>query len=244
MWQDASVPGGNVMHPFRCAAILMLLALPGRADAQLPERLVVVELFTSQGCSSCPPADALLTELARTEPGLLALGLHVTYWDRLGWRDPYALPAATARQRGYAAQFVQEGVYTPQMVVDGTRQAVGSDRAAVRAAIQEARMSAEAQPALQVTTDGARLRVQSDRSLGASILWLVGFDPQHSTVVGAGENGGRTLQETNVVRALVRAGDTAGAPLDLAVARPAGVRVAALLQAGADGRILAAALLP
>ena len=232
------------MSLLRCAAVLAVLAVPGLAAAQAPERLVVVELFTSQGCSSCPPADALLTELARTEPGLLPLGLHVTYWDRLGWRDPYALPAATARQRGYAARFEQEGVYTPQMVVDGQRQAVGSDRAAVRAAIRDARLSAEAQPALQVTADGAGLRVQSGRSPGAVTLWLVGFDPRHSTAVGAGENGGRTLQETNVVRALVRAGTTGGEPLDIVAPRPAGTRVAALLQAGTDGRILAAALLP
>ena len=232
------------MHMLRCAAVLAIFVVPGLAAAQLPERLVVVELFTSQGCSSCPPADALLTELARTEPGLLPLGLHVTYWDRLGWRDPYALPAATARQRGYAARFEQEGVYTPQMVVDGKRQAVGSDRAAVQAAIRQARATAEARTTLQVTADGAGVRVQSGQSPGPGTLWLVGFDPQHSTAVGAGENGGRTLTETNVVRALVRAGDTAGAPLDLVAPKPAGMRVAALLQSGTDGHILAAALLP
>jgi hypothetical protein len=220
-------------------ALLALLALPAAAQPAP----VVVELFTSQGCSSCPPADALLTELARTDAGLLPLDLHVTNWDRLGWRDPYSLPAATGRQRDYSARLGLEGVYTPQVVVAGLYQAVGSDRAAVRAAIARARAEAPAAVPLAVAAVGAGLRLHAAAGTGTGTLWLVGYDPRHSTAVAAGENGGRTLQETNVVRALVRAGDWSGAALDAQAPRPAGERVALLLQ-GADGRILSAAVLP
>lgn len=220
-------------------AALLLFAWP--AAAQPPP--VVVELFTSQGCSSCPPADALLTELARTDAGLLPLDLHVTYWDRLGWRDPYSLPAATKRQRDYGVRFGLDGVYTPQVVVAGRYQAVGSDGAAVRAAIARARGDGAASILLTLAADGAGLRLHAGAGLGTGTLWLVGYDPRRSTAVAAGENGGRILQETNVVRALVRAGDWRGAAMDLQAVRPAGERAAALLQ-DADGRILSAAVLP
>jgi hypothetical protein len=108
-------------------------AVPALAES----RPVVVELFTSQGCSSCPPADALLNELAGRKD-VLALGFHVDYWDRLGWKDPLSTTGATMRQHDYAAEFGRNEVYTPQMVIDGKRQAVGSNRAAVLQAITEA----------------------------------------------------------------------------------------------------------
>ncbi len=221
------------------AAFMLLLAVPAAAQPAP----VVVELFTSQGCSSCPAADALLTELARTDAGLLALDMHVTYWDRLGWRDPFGLTAATGRQRDYNARFGLEGVYTPQMVVAGQHQAVGSDRAAVRDAIARARTDAAAAVPMSVAAVGGGLRLRAGAGAGTGTLWLVGYDPQRSTSVATGENGGRTLRETNVVRALVRAAEWHGAALDVEAAHPAGERVAVLLQ-GADGRILSAAVLP
>ncbi len=123
------------------ATVLLLAPIQARADGA-PPRPTVVELFTSQGCSSCPPADALLTALQAGDPGLLALDLHVTYWDRLGWKDAFSLPAATQRQRQYAARLKLERVYTPQIVVDGRHEAVGSDADAVRRAITRARSDA------------------------------------------------------------------------------------------------------
>lgn len=212
--------------------LLMLLAAPVRAAT-------VVELFTSQSCSSCPPADALLTELDRSRPDLLVLAYHVTYWDRLGWRDPYSLQASTDRQRSYAARWPDDGLYTPQIVVQGTHQAVGSDRAAVQAALGAPR---PAPVALTLTTDAAGLRIDvgAGAGLGRGSLMLVGFDPTHTTPVGGGENGGRTLMETNVVRSVTRVGVWDGGPVHLAAARPAGERVAVLLQAD-DGAILASA---
>src|SRR5713101_2054972 len=118
------------------AALLLgttLAALPTNAEP----RPVVVELFTSQGCSSCPPADALLGELSR-RAGVLALGFHISYWDRLGWRDPLSSSASTERQKAYARRLTGGQVYTPQLVVDGTSEMVGSDREAVLAALREA----------------------------------------------------------------------------------------------------------
>src|ERR1700761_6678484 len=105
-------------------ALVSILA----TSAYAQEAPVVVELFTSQGCSSCPPADAFLSDLARQRRDVLQLAFHVTYWDSLGWKDPYSLDAATARQRAYARHLRDDGVYTPQMVVDGATGFVGSNR--------------------------------------------------------------------------------------------------------------------
>src|SRR4051794_4919270 len=134
---------GNAMRmkQFLFVMALALAALPVATQAET--RPVVVELFTSQGCSSCPPADALLSELSQ-RPEVIALGFHIDYWDNLGWKDPLSSPAATARQRDYARQFGRMQVYTPQLVVDGTDEAVGSDRTAVLQALQQAKPEAQA----------------------------------------------------------------------------------------------------
>ena len=220
----------------------LLFTLAAAAPAQAAGPLLVVELFTSQGCSSCPPADALLSELARSDATLLPLGLHVTYWDRLGWKDPYSLPAATERQRRYGMQLGLSNVYTPQMVIGGLREAVGSDRSAVRTALVKARQDAASVP-LTLAADAAGLRVQAGPGTGAATLYLVGFDPAHTTPVRAGENGGRTLTEVNVVRSFAPVGTWHGTPVSTTLPRPPGERAAVLLQAD-DGRILGAAALP
>lgn len=226
----------------RILLLPFLLLLPHAARAEAPRRPTVVELFTSQGCSSCPPADALLTRLQQADPDLLPLDLHVTYWDRLGWKDPFSFAAVTARQREYSAGFGQNSVYTPQLVVDGRYQAVGSDAEAVRQAIARARAAAAAVP-LSLVQDAGGLRVRAGAGAGRGTLLLVGFDRTHTTPVRNGENDGRTLTETNVVRALVPAGAWSGQAVELAAPWPGGERVAVLLQ-GDDGRILGAATLP
>src|SRR5437764_7545823 len=124
-------------------AIFAAGALTASNGAAAETRPVVIELFTSQGCSSCPPADRLLGELAQ-RPDVIALGFHIDYWDHLGWKDPLSSPAATRRQRDYALQFGRMQIYTPQLVVDGTGEAVGSDRAAVLAALRQAKPEAAA----------------------------------------------------------------------------------------------------
>jgi hypothetical protein len=200
---------------------------------------VVVELFTSQGCSSCPPADSFLTDLARQRRDVLPLAFHVTYWDYLGWKDPYSLDAATARQRDYARHLGEDGIYTPQMVVDGTKGFVGSDRREGLAAIAGA---ATKPVPVTLAREAGALVVTVGPGAGTARVLLVGFDPSHDTPVGRGENSGRTLRETNVVRSLTPIGAWTGSAVTLHTSSQAGEAFAVLLQAE-DGRIIGAACL-
>ncbi len=128
-------------------------------QAGTPGRPVVVELYTSQACSSCPPADALLTDLARTRPDVLPLAFHVTYWNNLGWQDPFSFQAATDRQRYLAGRRGDDSVYTPEMVVDGTQDLVGSHRGEAEAAIERAKAEQVTAAPMRVSRgqDGALL---------------------------------------------------------------------------------------
>jgi hypothetical protein len=214
----------------------------GIAPLQAGERPIVVELFTSEGCSSCPPADALLAELAG-RPGVLALSFHVDYWDRLGWKDPFSSPDATRRQHGYADLLSLATVYTPQMVVDGRWQAVGSDRAEVEQALGAAQRNRDEVP-VTLAVDHGRAQITMGPGNGgvAATLLLVGFDRQHVSAVSRGENGGRTLSHVDVVRSIeeVAPFDGRAKTLDLPI-RSTSDRVAAILQAR-DGRILGLAI--
>jgi hypothetical protein len=158
-------------------------------------RPVVLELFTSQGCSSCPPADALLGSLAR-RPAVIALAWHVDYWDHLGWRDPYASREATARQQAYARQ-LGNVVFTPALVVNGAAVVVGSDHEAVATAITAA--DALAVPvSLSRTEDGMAVDIGASPTPVRALR--VVYDPEHATAVGAGENQGEKLREYRIVR--------------------------------------------
>lgn len=193
---------------------------------------VVLELFTSQGCSDCPPADTLLGELAR-RPGIIALAWHVDYWDRLGWPDPFASRTATDRQQAYATRLGTE-VFTPALVVDGTRMLVGSDRSAVNAAI-----SGAAPLPVPVSIDGPVARTGA---AGAPVTALfVAWDPMEETPVHAGENEGRRLREFCIVRTSKVLAEWDGSPREIVLppAQP-GQGGAVLLQAR-DLRILGAA---
>ena len=210
--------------------------------ARAGERPIVVELFTSEGCSSCPPADALLAELA-SRPDVLALSFHVDYWDRLGWKDPFSSHEATERQNRYATLLDLATVYTPQIVVDGKWQAVGSDRADVEHALELARRSLKEIPVTLALDHG-----QAQITLGpggdgvsASIL-LIGFDRRHVTAVRRGENSGRTLAHVDVVRGIEEIARFAGNAGEIEAPIPWNCdRVAVVLQA-ADGRVLGVAL--
>jgi hypothetical protein len=212
------------------------------------QRPVVVELYTSQGCSSCPPADALLGELAK-QPGVLALSFHVDYWDYIGWKDPFAAAQYTERQRDYAARLGLRYIYTPQIVVDGLHDVVGSKRRAVTGAIEEA---AKTEPAVSVTleeTDGGRVRLSAGTApAGGATVWLVTFDDSHKTQVARGENSGRALVNSNVVRELTTLGTWTGEeksfPLDLAAARAEGRGgCAVIVQQGRGGPVIGAAMI-
>ena len=214
------------------AGALTALIAPARADP----RPVVVELFTSQACSSCPPADALLGELAR-RPDVLALGFHITYWNGTGWTDPLSTPAATARQEAYARRFNAGQVYTPETVVDGTRDMVGSDRRTVMAAIAAAKRDAGA----PVSFAADRRSVAIGRGAGRGAVLLVRYLRQRATTVAGGENAGRKSSDVNGVESLVTLGAWDGAPCHSVVAPPGpGEGIAVLVQAP-GGPILGAA---
>lgn len=217
-------------------AFLASLALPAAA-AQRP---VVVELFTSQGCSSCPPAEAVLRELAQTHADVLALGFHVDYWDRLGWKDPYSSAAATERQRAYQEKIGSEQIYTPQMVVDGRTDVLGSDREAAITAIGAAGKQAGNAVEVGLSRVGDTLTASIGAGRGSAKVLLVGFDPTHDTAVRRGENAGRTIAQANIVRSIATIGEWRGAELKITRPLPTGERLALLLQS-ADGRIVGVA---
>jgi len=214
---------------------LMISSNSGQAATARP---VVLELFTSQSCSSCPPADALLGELA-ARGDVLALDFHVDYWDYLGWKDRFSSPANTARQRAYASSLGVE-VYTPQLVVDGGQTVVGSARADVEAAISKARAAQRSVEVNLTRGDNGQVRITVAAGGGNGAVLLVGFDPHQETSIGGGENSGRKLTETNVVRGFSVAGHWSGAAATIDAAAPAGERLTALVQAP-DGRIIGAA---
>jgi hypothetical protein len=227
------------MNAIRVLAFVAICAAT-QAWAEQPKRPVVVELYTSEGCSSCPPADALLTDLANKRHDVLPLAFHVTYWNSLGWADPFSFEAATKRQEGYARISSAGGVYTPQMVIDGTDDAVGSDRGEVLHAIGAAAAKADGAVPVSLTRDGKDAAIKVGLGEGAGKVWLIGYDSRHVTPVGRGENAGQTLVESNIVRSLTEVGNWNGGVLDLHHAVPAGEHLAVLVQA-ANGHILGVA---
>jgi hypothetical protein len=222
----------------RLVLSLGLIAALSPVVANAAERPVVVELFTSQGCSSCPPANAYLNEMAKQRRDVLALAFHVTYWDRLGWKDPFSMEAATDRQAVYGRRF-GDGSYTPEMVVDGLSSAVGSDRGAVGPAIDNAKRQGRTAASVNVTKNGEQVSIEVGAGSGNGRILLIGFDHEHTTAIGRGENGGRTLTEANVVRSFRSVGQWSGAALRLNERFPEGQDVAVVLEAP-DGRIIGA----
>jgi len=225
----------------RLVLSLGLIASLSPVMANATERPVVVELFTSQGCSSCPPANAYLNEMVRQRRDVLALAFHVTYWDRLGWKDPFSLAAATDRQSVYGRRF-GDGSYTPEIVVDGSASAVGSDRGAVGPAIENAKRNGSTAAAVSVMKNGEQVSIEVGAGSGSGRVLLIGFDHEHTTAIGRGENSGATLTEANVVRSIRPIGQWSGAALRLNERFPEGQDVAVVLEAP-DGRIIGASRL-
>ncbi len=239
---------GRSLQPRLAAGLLALavgIAGPAAAQEQAP---VVVELYTSQGCNSCPPADALLGELTR-QAGIVALGFHVDYWNYLGWHDPFSNKKFTYRQKEYAMSFRQTGVYTPQMVIQGRRGEVGSDRRTVMRAIADARKTKPIATVLLEKLGGTRLRavVTGAAEAKGADIWFALFDRRHSTKVPRGENEGKTLTNFNVVREWRKVGAFEGEKLELSLStqNDKGEKrggAAVLVQQGKGGPILGAAL--
>lgn len=269
MTQTASIAGLNALRASLALRGTMLAALAGaslalgdapRAEAAQAEPLVVVELFTSQGCASCPPADVYLSDIAQRK-GVLALSQHVDYWNYMGWKDPFSSAMASKRQKAYANSLGARYVYTPQIVVDGKAQDVGSNREAVEGMLVEARRVIDKKLPLRVypgpinevklvlPAAPAPAKGEPDHSPRAATIWLVAYDGSHISNVERGENRGKTLTNSNVVRAMRPVGEWEGKAqtlmLNLADEIAAGYSNAAvLLQVGKVGPIIAAARLP
>jgi hypothetical protein len=225
---------------FVAAALATSLApTPFAPRARAATGPAVLELFTSQGCSSCPPADALLGQLAH-EPGIIALAWHVDYWNGLGWHDPYSSALATERQQRYAARLNEE-VYTPALVVNGARIVVGSDKPAVREAIGTA---GGLSVPVTLHRDGAATIAEIGAAGAPVSALLATYDPAHATQIGAGENGGRKLVEYRIVREATPLGTWSGDAWRITLPAIAPDRGAVLLVQGADLRIIGATDLP
>jgi len=206
------------------------------------QRPIVVELFTSEGCSSCPPADRVAGELADI-PGVLPLSFHVDYWDYIGWKDPFASPLYSDRQRDYAHQLSLRYVYTPQMVVEGQFDVVGFRRGEIFDAIEKA-AAAQVGPVMTIDTASGRLTVPAGAAPAeGATLWLALYDSEHTTDVPRGENAGSTLSHYNVVRELRPLGTWKGEALEVALdlsGADDNDGCAILLQTGTTGPILSA----
>ena len=199
--------------------LAMSLLAPTTNPGSPPPTVVIAELFTSEGCSSCPPADTLIRQLADAQPfdgaHLIALEEHVDYWDRLGWRDPFSSAQFTTRQTEYNDRvFRTSAIYTPQLVVDGVRECVGSDRSVIRAIVADSIRRPRAAVPVQSVAVASQLSVTVSIEVPAAVerrgvadVFAIVAERDLVSVVGHGENGGRTLVHGAVTRLLAPLGD-------------------------------------
>ena len=222
-------------------ALALALALAGPVAASAAQPTAVVELFTSQGCSSCPPANDNLTRLIASRHDVRALSFGVTYWDQLGWKDTFASPVYTDRQWRYARTLGHSNVFTPQVVVNGRADGVGAGAGEIEALV--GRTPRLAGPEIRVTSDTVTIAAAAKPDAPTDV-WLVRYEPGVIQVpVKRGENTGRTLPHAHVVRSLVRLGAWDGKALRLPLPATQGPLAAAVLVQSAKGQILSAATL-
>jgi len=222
-----------------------VVALCFTAGAGAQQRPLVVELFTSEGCSSCPPAEAAIGQLS-ARADVVALAWHVDYWDDLGWRDRFELPQSVKRQNIYVRNLHRASVYTPQLVIDGRFDAVGADGSAMAKALAAQRMSVP----LSLSLHEAELLVDigaQPQSPGCDVL-LVPYLRHATSAIGRGENAGRTLEEFNIVREVRTLGSWKGEPKAFRVSVASLPRdatdVAVLIQPSGQGPMVGAAIQP
>ncbi len=244
-----------------CLLIVVVTIIAPLQAADSARTPVLLELFTSEGCSSCPPADQLLEVLDRTQPiagvDLIVLSEHVDYWNSLGWRDPFSSSALTERQSNYASKLHLESVYTPQLIIDGQSESLGSNAAKIKQAI-EALARTEKAPlrieALESQGKKSRIRISLQQwpagETGRATLLLAIASNQMQSRVSAGENSGKQLTHVAVVRSLQSLGDIAlGVPLNREVTIPVNpaekdsVRIVAFIQDPKSQRVLGVAQL-
>ena len=215
------------------AIAFVTAAFAGNAVQAQP---VVVELFTSQGCSSCPPANASLSAISE-QPDVLALSFGVTYWDYLGWKDTFARPEFTQRQVRYERSLGHDGPFTPQIVVNGSEDTVGNELGEVKRLVSKSRLNGP-----QISVAGDTVLVGAATSTSPADVWLVRYEPRTISVsVARGENEGVTLPHKNVVRELTRLGSWSGQSATYKISpAPNGLATAILVQQPNGGAILAA----
>ena len=225
---------------FGALSALSALTVTGPAAAADAAHPALVELFQSQGCSSCPPANANVVALSARQD-VLALSFQVTYWDRLGWKDTFGSPRYTARQWDYAHAFHHGDVWTPQVVINGRADVVGVRPGEIERALVQADRG-NSGPDIRVAA--GRVALSGAPPAGGAQVWVAFYDPNTVQVpIARGENGGRTLPHRNVVRGLVRLGDWSAttSAWTIPAAGAAGLKAAILVQRGPGGPILAAA---
>lgn len=226
--------------PIRLASLIAAVAVAG-CSASAGTRPVVVELFQSQGCSSCPPANANLATVA-DQPGVIALNFSVTYWDDLHWKDTFSQPKFTARQWDYAHAFGRGNVFTPQVVINGKHDGVGADPGDFNRLVGSGAADGPG-PTLTLTANAVTIGAGAKPAAAADV-WLARYDPHILQVpIKGGENGGRILPHKDIVRELVRIGEWNGAAKALPLPAPSqpGLVTAILVQTPHGGPILAAA---
>ncbi len=225
-------------------AVLMAVALAGAAQAATAEPRAVIELFTSQGCSSCPPADALLGKLAH-DPEIIALSLPIDYWDYIGWKDTLALPGHANRQKAYSRMRGDRGIYTPQAIINGMVQALGSDAKDIEHAIGQSHHNPETLSVpMSVSATDDEVRVNAAAATAPDEhgeVWLCPVSSAVQVAIGRGENQGRTITYHNAVRRWIKLGEWNGTPaawtVPLKDVKTAGVdSIAVLLQSGTAAR--------
>ena len=219
-------------------ALALVLSAPA---ARAGDNVVLVELFTSQGCSSCPPADRNLAALSDRDD-VIALSMHVDYWDYLGWRDTFGRPEHTQRQFAYRDLMGTRVVYTPQMVVNGVRDVPGHRIELVETAIAEA-LERPAQAALEIVTDHGMLKAVLDGAAAPErcTVWIASYDLRETVLIRRGENAGKTFTYHNVVTKLMRVGSWDGTTQQIALPQPdIGEGIAVWLQDDRTGQVLAA----
>jgi hypothetical protein len=229
------------MKTFAASLILGVLCVaPALAQTVTPAKpRAVLELFTSQGCSSCPPADRLFSELAK-DPSLIVLTLPVDYWDYLGWKDTLGDASFSYRQKTYAAMRSDRQVYTPQAVINGVSHAVGSQRSSIDAEILKTRDHAgtlSVDVAVEKTSTGLRVRIGGAPG-GDGHIWVMPIVRSREVQIGRGENSGRTVSYSNVVRRVTRVGGWKGEAMTMDIPAssmtPDAEGVVVLLQSGSD----------
>ncbi len=232
----------RLLHTLSLMAALIVPAIvPVAAQAQ--QNPVVVELFTSQGCSSCPPADEMLAEMA-TRDDIIALAMHVDYWDYIGWKDIFGSPEHTRRQNGYARAASADTIYTPQFVIGGQDHVVGAKAMEVMDTIR-AQSSRDTGVQVTMRRDGARfvIEAQADRPFArAAVVQIVRYTPSQSVDIRRGENAGRQITYHNIVTSMAVIGEWDGrSPLQVQANAAGNSPAVVIVQAPGHGPILAAA---